>query len=683
MNKLKRLMAGFMCVGMLFVSGGFQIYATDSPAETEYIHIQDSTDGDATAQETPLLNYLVVGSDYITTSGEQFVLADVGAEGITIEAASLIYINNTTGESYTTAVDTILDTSMLFKFNPKASGVYDVTNLALVIDGQSYTINIAETGVEASFGVDMATDTAPDAVVYEDDSDVEAQEGVIITDVTSGEELTSTQLAEAVSEVEGTQEGVLNNVNSGLWGKTVVVLDPGHGNDGDPGAVCTWNGVTYTERDINLKIALYCKEKLETYDGVIVYMTRTDNSGGLQLAAEEGQELGEIVQFAKDKGADILVSIHNNSSSDSSINGAEVYYPNTNYNSVISATGQGVAEEILKKLEALGLYNRGAFVRYTENNTLYPDGSFADYYGIIRQSKLAGFPGIIIEHAFLSNSSDAVNYLGSDEKLKQLGYADAEAIAEYFKLADYVATEGPGDLEKGSYKSQMNYSAVYNYDYYTNKYPDVKDLYGDDKEAVLAHFLSCGMQEGRQGSDNFDVFAYKNANPELREILGDDLPSYYMHYIRYGKGAYKTTVSETPIVDPVTVYKGVDYSAVYDFEYYISRYSDVKELYSDDTYGALEHFVTIGMAEGRVAIDTFDVEYYAWANPDLADMYGIDYTPYYIHYMENGKAEGRVGTGEIIEKADECYPGFDEDMILETPVKRNIGKGYVSALKVS
>ena len=39
----------------------------------------------------------------------------------------------------------------------------------------------------------------------------------------------------------------------------------------------------------------------------------------------------------------------------------------------------------------------------------YADGSSGDYYGIIRHSKNAGFPGIIVEHAFIDNEDDAEN----------------------------------------------------------------------------------------------------------------------------------------------------------------------------------------------------------------------------------------------------------------------------------
>ena len=43
------------------------------------------------------------------------------------------------------------------------------------------------------------------------------------------------------------------------------------------------------------------------------------------------------------------------------------------------------------------------------------------------------------------------------------------------------------------------------------------------------------MQEGRQGTAEFNVYAYKARYADLRSVYGDDLVKYYMHYIRAGK----------------------------------------------------------------------------------------------------------------------------------------------------
>lgn len=49
----------------------------------------------------------------------------------------------------------------------------------------------------------------------------------------------------------------------------------------------------------------------------------------------------------------------------------------------------------------------------------------------------------------------------------------------------------------------------------------------------------------------------------------------------------------------VTVYNGVDYSAVFDYNYYISNNGDIKAAFGDDDVAVLAHFVNYGMSEGR------------------------------------------------------------------------------------
>lgn len=200
----------------------------------------------------------------------------------------------------------------------------------------------------------------------------------------------------------------------------VVVLDAGHGGY-DFGA----SGSGLYEKILNLKIAQYCKSELEKYKGVKVYMTRSkDTYVGLD----------ERVSIASGVKADVFVSIHINSAVTASATGAEVYYPNLNYRPSVGAKGRKLAGEIQKKLVALGLYNRGIKIRTFSGGTVYADNSAADYYAVIRGSKKAGFPGVIVEHAFISNPADVRSYLSSNVSLKALGVADAKGIAACYGL---------------------------------------------------------------------------------------------------------------------------------------------------------------------------------------------------------------------------------------------------------
>ena len=224
----------------------------------------------------------------------------------------------------------------------------------------------------------------------------------------------------------------------------VVVLDPGHGGS-DSGAVAN----SLEEKNITLKIAQYCKAELETYAGVTVYMTReSDESVGLE----------ERVQKAKAWGADVFVSLHINSATNTSATGVEIWYPNSNYNTEIHNQGSELSNKILEQLTKLGLYNRGIHVKDSASNNTYADGSLADYYSVIRNSKLNGFPGIIVEHAFISNASDA-GMLSQDSFLNQLGVADATGIANYFNLRKRSATtikiKNINDFQ-GSFEVEVN-----------------------------------------------------------------------------------------------------------------------------------------------------------------------------------------------------------------------------------
>jgi N-acetylmuramoyl-L-alanine amidase len=206
----------------------------------------------------------------------------------------------------------------------------------------------------------------------------------------------------------------------------VVVLDPGHGGSQD-GALATWGGVSYVEKDLNLAIALACKARLEQYAGVKVYLTRSkDKTVGLEAR----------VNYAKKKKADLFVSLHNNYKSATetdNTNGVRVYYPNSHYKKAIGAAGKKAAQAIQDSLAALGLKDRGIKTR-TSTSRKYKDGSRTDYYSVIRNAKLVGIPGLIVEHAYLSNEKDCTTYLSSEDSLKQLGEADADGIAAYFGL---------------------------------------------------------------------------------------------------------------------------------------------------------------------------------------------------------------------------------------------------------
>lgn len=212
----------------------------------------------------------------------------------------------------------------------------------------------------------------------------------------------------------------------------VVVLDPGHGRTDGHYSGCSfeYNGTTYYEDVINMKIAGYTKQYLEQYSKYTVYLTKD--------SAEETVALEERAAFAASVGADLFVSQHVDSALGNgtvkNAYGVSSMAPKTGgYNSDLALQSQEAANTILNQLNALGLYNRGLVLRDSQNGTLYPDGSQADYYAIPRYSQMYGIRGFIIEHGFINHTSDLTLFLSTEEQYKALGEADAKGIMEYLE----------------------------------------------------------------------------------------------------------------------------------------------------------------------------------------------------------------------------------------------------------
>lgn len=611
--------------------------AGKSEIETQSVDTQNAVTADILAAED-LLNYLVLDNAYITVGGTQNVVANIGNEDLVIGGGRLLYHRVSDGAAYEMAATEIDGNGLRFSetfADESRTGEYALDTIIYEKDGQEYQIRLSDAGMDVRFGVNTEVETNPDAeVVDEATTDVDMD---VVSFDENGNQTSEDSIADAITTQKA--ETAESGISTARYnGNVVVVLDPGH--DGTHGGSSA-NG--FVEAQLNLKIAQYCKAELEEYRGVTVYMTR-DSSSCPSGGGDNGLCIQRRADIARNMGANLFVSLHNNYSDSPSASGAEVWYPNQNYNPWTSQVGGSAASKILEQLTSLGLHNRGTQIRNAQIDK-YPDGSAADWYGVIRHCKEYGIPGIIVEHAFMSNSSDAANFLSNDEGLKKLGVADATGIAQYYGLKK---------------ETPVDYSAVFDAAYYANRYPDLKAAFGNDESALLQHFIQYGMAEGRQGSSQFDVYSYKNLYPDLRAAFGNNLKSYYMHYISSGKAEGRKATGVNTLQNPITTYNGIDYSAVYDYNYYLKKYSDLAKIYTNDDIGLLAHFVNCGMGEGRQAKDSFDVSSYRNQYQDLRIAFGNNLKSYYMHYISNGKAEGRKATGvSKLQNPVTVYQGVD------------------------
>ena len=545
--------------------------------------------------------YLYIAYPQLPAGTDQVVAFATCSESDVVVDATLELESTTGRTSYVEAIG-VKANSAAFQFGDDyAECGYDLISITYHLQGDAteHSIDLMQCGysfdIDSSFVADteLANVGKDDSVYYSDDS---------------GNLIQASSIGEALAVANG--DSSIAFTDTAVNGAYVIALDSGHGGL-DPGA----QGNGKSEADLTWKIAVACKAKLERY-GFKVVMSRD------QFGSYSGNDYLYRVQRCVNQGAQAFVSFHINSGS-SAAHGAEVYAPTNNGSSYTSASVE-LAQKVMNNLQALGLTYRGVFQM-----------EIGDEFAVIRCAREQGIPGILIEHGFISNSGDVWNYF-SDDGCRRLGEADADAIIAQFPRS-----------------SRMDYSSVFDADYYLNKYPDVAKWANNDKDKALQHFIDWGMGEGRRGNEAFDVQSYYNDYRDLRAAYGTDLPSYYRHYIKWGKGEGRHASGCASMKDPATKTGGVDYSSVYDPEYYLENNGDVRSAYTKTTYGGVTllddsavlcHFIGWGMGEGRRGNEAFDVYGYKTRYLDLRQAYGNDLKAYYNHYLTFGIKEGRDGS---------------------------------------
>lgn len=176
-----------------------------------------------------------------------------------------------------------------------------------------------------------------------------------------------------------------------------VVLDAGHGGS-DPGKV----GVNdCLEKDINLQIALKVKEKLGK-EQINVIMTREEDQGlsSEGAANHKVEDMKKRVGIINESNAAMAVSIHQNSYTEESVKGAQIFY------FAHSQKGKQMAEIMQENFRLSNPQNKR---QAKENRTYY----------MLKKTEI---PTIIVECGFLSNWEEAEKLITEEyqEKTAQI-----------------------------------------------------------------------------------------------------------------------------------------------------------------------------------------------------------------------------------------------------------------------
>lgn len=187
-----------------------------------------------------------------------------------------------------------------------------------------------------------------------------------------------------------------------------IVVDAGHGGF-DSGKVGIGN---ILEKEINLAIARKVQKNLEAA-GIEVVMTR-ESDQGLYDENEENkkqQDMKKRCEMINESGADLAVSIHQNSYTEEYVCGPQVFYYET------SQKGRELAQILQETLNEKLDIARPREIK--ADNTYY----------ILKKTQI---PTVIAECGFLSNMEEAEK-LTSEEYQEQVAEAVCEGILQYLK----------------------------------------------------------------------------------------------------------------------------------------------------------------------------------------------------------------------------------------------------------
>ncbi len=204
------------------------------------------------------------------------------------------------------------------------------------------------------------------------------------------------------------QYSVFNLLHEQKSDNTIVVIDAGHGGF-DPGKIGINKAI---EKDINLSIAIKLKTLLEFHD-IKVIMTRdedkdlTSNSRSIQDMKKD--DLNKRIKIINSSDTVVAISIHQNSFTQSSARGSQVfYYENSEKGRVLAEIIQDCLKETMRD---------GNHRLAKPNNTYY----------LLKNSEC---PLVIVECGFLSNKDEA-EFLCNDEYQSRIAWAIHLGVMEY------------------------------------------------------------------------------------------------------------------------------------------------------------------------------------------------------------------------------------------------------------
>ncbi len=148
---------------------------------------------------------------------------------------------------------------------------------------------------------------------------------------------------------------------------------------------------------------------------------------------------------------------------------------------------------------------------------------------------------------------------------------------------------------------------------------------------ALSHWLNTGIPSGAQAHFMFHVDEYVRMYDDLYAAFGVDYRSAISHFILSGHAEGR-------------VGRYALHPFVFDWRFYVAQNKDVA---CTDYECAARHWLTTGIAQGRLSHPEFQVTHYLAMNPDVAKLCGTDYSAAIKHYITTGRKAGLLGRGAL------------------------------------
>lgn len=214
---------------------------------------------------------------------------------------------------------------------------------------------------------------------------------------------------------------------------------------------------SYYESDMAWKLHLLQKKFLEEYEGVTVITTRMD------------QEVDKALydRGMTSKGCDLFLSDHSNavgSGINDSVDYVAVYHLVDDNTTEIDDISKRIAEQLAPVIAGvMGTTQGFQLVTRKSGNDRNGDGQLNDnYYGVLHGARMAGTPGLILEHSFHTNTR-MTNWLLDDGNLARLAQAEADAIAAYYGLVKKGQTDSGNVTSPAQENMGSNEELIWNF----------------------------------------------------------------------------------------------------------------------------------------------------------------------------------------------------------------------------